>query len=88
MQFEFDVSLQKLNSEMTDRKIQFEKQNALSQQQLEYANKKIETLGKEKENITSKSEEKLREVKAQFQEEHRQNIQRINEERLTVESKY
>lgn len=48
LQYEFDVATQKLNNELTDRKIQFEKQNALSQQQLDYANKKIETLVREK----------------------------------------
>lgn len=64
---------------MTDRKIQFEKQNALIQQQLDYANKRAETITKEKENIIYKNEEKLRDLRNQLQEEMRQAIARATE---------
>lgn len=48
LQYEHDVSIQKLSNELADWKIQFQKQSSLSQQQLDYANKRVETLLKQK----------------------------------------
>lgn len=87
LQYEFNVSVQKLNNEILEKKIEFNKQAAVMQQQLDHSSKRIEELTREKERQSVRFEEKIRLSKEEAQTEVRQALARMAEERTAMDQK-
>ena len=67
LQFEFNVTVQKLNNEILEKKIESNKQIAVLQQQLDHSSKRVDEISKEKEREMVRFEEKLRLAKEEAQ---------------------
>lgn len=82
------AKLQKVNDEYLEKKVEYGREIALSQQQNEFLNKKIEELQRQVDEIIKRYEEKLKLQKQELVQEMNEKIEKMNEEKANLEVKY
>eukprot|EP01017_Pseudomicrothorax_dubius_P004498 TRINITY_DN1091_c0_g1_i1.p1 TRINITY_DN1091_c0_g1~~TRINITY_DN1091_c0_g1_i1.p1 ORF type:complete len:1158 (-),score=548.27 TRINITY_DN1091_c0_g1_i1:121-3594(-) len=85
---EAKAKLQRVNDEYLEKKIEYGRDLALSQQQIEFQNRKITELQKSVEDMITRYEEKLRLQKSELQTEMVEKVEKLNEEKTALESKF
>jgi len=80
------VKLQKLSDEYLEKKVDFNRELALSKQQNEFLNKKIEELQRQVDEVMKRYEEKLRVQKEEYQQELSDKIEKLNDEKMVIQN--
>jgi chromosome segregation ATPase len=85
---ELRSKFQKVSDEYLEKKVDYGRELALSQQQNEFLNKKIEELQKQIDEIIKRYEEKLKIQKQEYVQELNDKLERAAEEKNQIEAKY
>jgi len=83
---ETKIKLQSLNDEFLERKVESNREIALSQQQNEFLNKKIEELQKQLDEVMKRYEEKLKIMKEEYSQELQEKNDKYTKEKADLQA--